>query len=254
MNLKLSTNILSVLSFVWLMSLGSFVLAEETFQVPSLTSSVVDEAGLLNRGHQYELEQLLEEFYKSGKGQIQIVTLESLHGLSIEEASIKIADQWKIGDPKKDDGIILIVAKQERKIRIEVGQGMEGVITDALSSRIIREIISPAFKQGSIALGLKLGVKALISTITGEAPTDNEGLQDDKKAHRRKGFPLDLILFFIFIPIILILNIFNRHGRGGGYYGGGGWGGGGFGGGGSGGGSWGGGGGGFSGGGSSGDW
>jgi uncharacterized protein len=221
-----------------------------SFEVPKLTGPVVDEANLLDRKDYAYLDETLRNLNSEGT-QLQVLTLQDIGNETIEQASIKVVDKWKLGTKKEDKGVLLFVVKKQRKVRIEVGQGLEGVLTDLDSKRIIREQIVPYFKANQYSQGIVAGVTGIILKTN----PDFKNLRSPEKALK---LPPLLILLLIFLFIIIIFSRFFGGGYGGfgggGGYGGGGWGGGGFGGGGSSGGSWGGGGGGFSGGGASGDW
>jgi uncharacterized protein len=218
---------------------------------------VHDEANILSAGTISELEAILKAERDSTSNQIAVLIIPSLEGDILEDYAIKVAhEKWKIGQKDKDNGVLLLIVMDERKVRIESGYGLEGVLTDAMSSRINRNEIVPRFKQGDYDGGVKAGVLAIMKAIKGEYKND-EPLQQRKKSRRNSPF-------FTIIIIIIIIIIASRRRRGGGGYwsSGGGFfppiGGGGFGSGGgsSGGGSWGdfGGGGGFGGGGSSDSW
>lgn len=228
--------------------------APDTFRVPVLTSPVVDEAGILRTSTQSSLESALRALASSGGSQVNVLTLKSLGGLEIEQASIKIVDQWKLGEKKTDKGVLLLIAPHERKLRIEVGQGLEGVLTDADSKRIIDQAIVPLIRKGDFDSAVLVGVFQIVKKT--DPQFDVSPYLEGKLKRRPKtsgdsdsgGIPVRL--WFI-IAIVLFFLFFGGRGRRGGgiWYGGGG---GGFGGGGGGG--WSGGGGGFSGGGASGDW
>jgi uncharacterized protein len=231
--------------------------------VPELTGRVVDNAKILSAEDAARISALLEAHERSTGQQFAVLTVPSLEGQAIEQFSIRVVDAWKLGKKGKDDGLLLLVAPNDRKVRIDTGYGLEGSVTDAQSSRIIRDVISPDFRNGDYARGIDNGLKALMMVSSGKVPdvagpAGNEG--QDRPAQR--GLPLGLVLFLIlFVSPFLLPLLFGRGRRGGGFYGGpfgGGFGGGGFGGGGfgggGGGGGFGGGGGGFGGGGSSGSW
>lgn len=237
-----------------IVSCGLFTIkAQAALDIPKLTGPVVDSAGLITSQDQRFLEDLLLRF--QAQAQIQILTIPSLQDHSIEEFSIAVTDQWKLGDKKKDNGVLLLISAKEKKIRIEVGQGLEGVIPDVIAKRIISDVMVPVFRQGSVSKGVVLGVYQIIHTIDPNfenAANDEKGFSADQEQSLRIK---DIAIAVIFIFMFIFLSIFNRRGGGGGF-GGGYMGGRGFGGGfgGSGGGGWSGGGGGFSGGGSSGNW
>lgn len=225
-----------------------------TFEVPRLTGPVVDQAHLLTQAEKDKLENALRALQKVRGTQLQVVIMPNLAGLTIEEASIKITNQWELGDKKTDLGVLLLVAVNERRVRLEIGQGLEGVLTDALSSRIIRETITPLFKTGDYSSGIILGVYQVAQLTDPDFDMQPylEGARRSTARTKVKGSKLEFILFFVFFFIVMVFNrltprrFFNHNGAYGSF------GHGGFGR--SGGGSWSGGGGGFSGGGASGSW
>lgn len=235
---------------------------------PALTGRVNDYAHLLPADRARALTDRLAAHEQKTGHQFVVLTIPSLEGDPLEDFSIRTVEKWKLGHAKVDDGLLLLVAQRERKVRIEVGYGLEGHITDALSSRIIRNTIVPAFRGGDYPGGIEQGVFELL-----RADGDDQGGATRTTSGARapnSGSSLWPLLFFA--PIVfLFLWLRGRSGGGygtggrfggGGYYGrgyrggywggGGGFGGGGFGGGGGGGFS--GGGGGFGGGGASGSW
>jgi uncharacterized protein len=227
--------------------------AHAEFKVPVLTGPVMDMAGFLDRSDQRELTRLLYDYNQQGKAQIQVLILPDLQGEPIESASIKITDAWKLGDKKKDNGILFLIAAQERRMRIEVGQGLEGTLPDITAKQIIADTVTPLFRAGRISDGIVVGVQEIIRNVDKEYA--EQKLPERKQPQDDDGG--DVILIVILFVVILLLNRVFRGGGGGGFFlGGGGFGGGGFGGGGfgGGGGGWSGGGGGFSGGGASGSW
>ncbi len=234
--------------------------------IPSLTQPVMDEAQALAPATRSYLNSELKRLWDSGGSQIAVLTVPSLDGEPIEAYSIKVTDAWKLGTAKKDNGVLLLIAVQDHKLRIEVGQGNEGVLTDVQSSRIIRQVIAPLFKSGDMDNGVIAGVANIVSltdpqfSFSQEAPAQPRHLRHPATGAGPLGFlvPFLPIGFFLLIFLLIVLGGGGRGGRGG--WGGGGWGGGGWssGGGGwssgGGGGGFSGGGGGFSGGGSSGSW
>jgi uncharacterized protein len=231
---------------------------EGKLNLPRLSGPVVDQAGMIQPEHERLLDQLIRAFHQGGKGQIQILTLPNLNGLAIEQASIEVVDLWKLGDQKRDDGVLILVAAQERRVRIEVGQGLEGVLPDALAKRIIEDVMLPVFRTGSPSQGIVVGAYQVMKTIDPAIEAQVDGAASGVMAPRKGKSIADKfegLFFLLFIIFMIIANIFGPRRRrfyGGGHWGGG-FGGGGWGGG-SGGGGWSGGGGGFSGGGASGGW
>jgi uncharacterized protein len=251
----MTTNLRALFGLWFLLTLWTGPL-HAAFKVPPLTGPVVDEAQLLSAGESAQISNLLRKVYETGKAQIQVLIVKNLDGEPVEQASIKVTDQWKLGGKKSDNGILFLIAVEDKKIRIEVGQGLEGDLPDIYASRIVRQVVSPLFKQGRYAEGIAQGVLQILQKVAPELASGTEALPEGGPAGRPKihlGNKEVLALMILFL-IFSILGRFGGGGRGfrGGY--GGGFGGmGGFGGGSSSGG-WSGGGGGFSGGGASGDW
>ncbi len=229
--------------------------AATEFSVPALTGPVVDDAGALSPRTEQALTQALRALHEKGGSQINVLMLSSLEGTPIEQASIRIVDQWKLGGRKTDNGVLLLVAVKDRKLRIEVGQGLEGQLTDADSKRIIDQGIVPLLRSGDLDSAVVVGVFQIAQKTDPEFDL-TPFLEGKARAQRHSpnGIPLRGWVLVVIVILFFILGGGSRGRRG--FYGGGGWGGGGggFGGGGFGGGTWGGGGGGFSGGGASGDW
>ncbi|MCW8127564.1 TPM domain-containing protein [Microbulbifer halophilus] len=223
-------------------------------QFPTLSGRVVDNAKLLSPDTEYQLTELMQQHEEQTGNQLVVVTLPDLQGLTVEEYGYQLGRHWKIGQEDRDNGALLIVAPDERQVRIEVGYGLEGALTDALSANIIHTKILPRFKNGDFDGGVTAGVESMIAAIGDEyvaEPTESGG---DRRLALLVGLFLLLVMLQLFGSSVLATPASGRYRRGryGGYYGGGGFGGG-FGGGGPGGG-FGGGGGGFGGGGASGGW
>lgn len=224
------------------------VMAEAQFQVPRLTGPVVDEARILRPQDRRELESVLRDYNAQGKAQIQILVINSLQGLEIEEASIKITDEWKLGTEKRDNGVLFLIAPNERKMRIEVGQGLEGTLPDVIAKRIIEDQVLPFFKAGDMSTGIVAGVYQIIKYVDQEYADQHLQAPVPERKKLPGGVIVAILLLLLFggrfLPFAAFAGGMGSRGRGG-------WGGGGFGGGGGG---WSGGGGGFSGGGASGSW
>ena len=136
--------------------------------VPVLKGHVNDYAGMFKPGTVGILENELAEFEKKEPTQIVVLTVPSLQGEVLEEFSMKVAEKWRIGQKKLDNGVILLIAKQDRKVRIEVGYGLEGRLTDLTSGRIIDNDIKPLFKTGDFDTGVINGVHSIIRAVKGE--------------------------------------------------------------------------------------
>jgi uncharacterized protein len=136
--------------------------------VPPLRSPVTDLTGTLTREQIASLEQMLHSFQARKGSQIAVLMVPSTAPEPIEPYALRVAEQWKIGRAKIDDGAILVVAKNDRTLRIEVGYGLEGALNDATASRIIREVIVPRFREGDFFGGISAGVDRMIRVIDGE--------------------------------------------------------------------------------------
>ncbi len=142
--------------------------AQDLQPVPPLSGHVVDQAGLLDTGQKQALEEQLRAFEQRKGSQVAVLMVRGTQPESIEQFSMRVAEQWKLGRKKVDDGAILVIAKDERSLRIEVGYGLEGALNDAVSRRIIDEIIVPRFKTGDFSGGVSAGVDAMLRVIDGE--------------------------------------------------------------------------------------
>ncbi|MCP3371231.1 TPM domain-containing protein [Bradyrhizobium cajani] len=152
--------------------------------VPQLTGRVVDQTGTLSSADIAALSQKLRDFETRKGSQVAVLIVPTTQPETIEQFSIRVADAWKIGRKKVDDGAILVVARNDRHLRIEVGYGLEGALTDVTSRRIIDEIITPKFRTGDFSGGISDGVDRMIRVIDGEplpvpSPTVNFGNLDD---------------------------------------------------------------------------
>jgi len=173
--------------------------------VPRLQGYVNDYAGMISSSAKSKIEEGLKAFEQSDSTQIVILTIPSLEGENLEEFSIKVAEAWKIGQQLKDNGIILLVSKQERKIRIEVGRGLEGRLTDLMAGRIIDQVIKPRFQQGDFDGGFIAAASALIAATRGEFKAEQRPIQ-----RGQKGFP-PFLTFLLFLGIfVLILGSLSR--------------------------------------------
>ena len=173
--------------------------------VPKLQGYVNDYAGLISPSAKSKIEEELRAFEQSDSTQIVILTIPSLEGENIEEFGIKVAEAWKIGQQVKDNGVLFIVSKQDRKIRIEVGRGLEAKLTDLMAGRIIDQVIKPRFKKGDFDGGFITGTSALIDGTRGEFKAEQRPGQ-----RRQKGFPPFLTFLLFFGIFTLILGSFSR--------------------------------------------
>ncbi|SMY34218.1 hypothetical protein PMAL9190_01557 [Photobacterium malacitanum] len=183
------------------------VLAAITF--PALTGRVVDDAHMLNQAQTQQLDQILAAEEKSSSNQVVVVTIPSTNGIPIADYGYQLGRAWGIGQKQHDNGVLLIIAKNDKKMRIEVGYGLEGALPDAIAINIINHQIKPAFKAGKFATGIDNGVNAIIAAIHGEyKPVATE----DKP-------PYDFYLFILFVVIIQIIAFSRRRRNRSTYYG-----------------------------------
>ena len=225
-------------------------------QFPALTGPVVDEAGVLDVQNSSALDAALRDFQKRTGHQFVVVTLKDLQGYEIADYGYQLGRYWKIGDAKRDDGVLLIVAPQERKLRIEVGYGLEGVLPDAMAHHIIKRIMLPHMRQGDMQGGILAGAQAIMQQLAVDAETAQKNIAAVTQNDAQQVDPVQALIFFAAFALFMFFAARSRRRAilwGGGLGGYGGWGGGGFGGGGFGGGGFGGGGS-FGGGGASGGW
>lgn len=166
-----------------MLALSLAALAAPTF--PELTGRVVDNAGLLDAATEAQLTSALAALEDKSSDQIVVVTLPSLQGYTIEDFGYQLGRHWAIGQKGKDNGALLIVAPAERKVRIEVGRGLEPHLTDAMSRLIIENAILPRFRRGDFQSGIVAGVRDMTDVITGDA----EAVKDRAKGYRRGQEP-----------------------------------------------------------------
>lgn len=178
-------------------------LSNPTF--PELTGRVVDEAGLIPYDQRKALEADLAALEARSTDQIVVVTVKSLQGYPIDDYAVKLGRAWGIGQKGKDNGVLLVVAPNERKVRIEVGRRLEPMLPDGLSGTIIRSTILPAFRRGDFAGGIKAGVKDIEDVLLGDAEAVKERARGGgRPAPGMDNQALLLILFWIAIVIFFM--------------------------------------------------
>ena len=169
--------------------------------VPPLTGRVVDNAGLLSSSEKEELSSCLESLEDTTGAQIAVLTVATLAGDSLESFGIRVADTWKLGQKDEDNGAILIVALAERKIRIEVGYGLEDKLTDMKCGLIIRNVIAPHFQNGDYGGGITAGVKNMVGIVADDADLVSKRVTNE-------AVPTDVIPIAAFIIFFLINVLF----------------------------------------------
>jgi uncharacterized protein len=182
-------------------------LARADIAVPPLTSRVTDLTGTLSGEAVNRMETKLAAFETKKGSQIAVLIVPSTQPEEIEQYGIRVADAWKLGRKGVDDGAILLVAKNDRRVRIEVGRGLEGALPDAIASRIIGDTITPHFKLGDYDGGVEAGVDQIVSVVNGEPLPE-----PDKKWERPRGLSnaLPLLLVVVFVASGVLRSVFGR--------------------------------------------
>lgn len=218
-----------ILIVMMLITNGSYAQVES---FPTVSGYVTDEAHLLDDQTREQISKIALELEQKTTAQVAIVTVKSIQPFVIEDYAVKLFERFKIGQKGKDNGVLILVVKDDRKLRIEVGYGLEGVLTDAYSKRVINQVIVPAFKQGQFSDGILKGTWAIVTPIAKEYNITLTG-QPDRHIPKGKSGDSDLFFLIIFFVIFGFSFLFNSRNSGGiGYWGSGrygsGYGGGGF--------------------------
>jgi uncharacterized protein len=184
-------------------------LAMAALDFPPLTGRVVDQAGVINAQTRTDLETKLKDLEDKSSIQLVVATVKSLQGGDVETYANQLFRFWKLGEAQKNNGVLLLVAPAEHKVRIEVGYGLEGTLTDALSSVIIQSAILPAFKTGDFSGGIARGVDGIISVLSGDTADWQRKVQvraDDASAGANTVFFVVAWLLVIFFIWYLVRN------------------------------------------------
>lgn len=167
-------------------------------EIPPLRAHVNDYAGLLSPETARLLEEELTSFERTDSTQIAVLTVPSLEGEPVEGYSIRVVEAWKLGQKGKDNGVLLLVAKNEHKLRIEVGRGLEGKLTDLVSGRIVRNEIAPLLRRGDWDAGISAGVHAIQAVVRGEYTPEPRDLR-----HGRRGaHPIFTLVIFVLVASV----------------------------------------------------
>lgn len=175
-------------------------------QFPKLTGRVADQADMLSSETEQRITALSAAHEKAGGNQVVVATFADLQGYTIEEFGYQLGRHWGIGQQGKDNGVVLLIAKAERKVRIEVGYGLEGELTDAVSSNIINSVITPAFKRAQFDQGTLAATRAIIAALGGEyRMSEVSGARREQTSSSWK-----VILFIVFF--FILPSLFGRSG------------------------------------------
>jgi uncharacterized protein len=205
--LRLLTNVRIARLGAGLLLLFGFTLAGAEVAVPALTARVTDLTGTLSGGAVARIEAKLADFEAKKGSQIAVLIVPTTAPEEIEQFGIRVEDAWKLGRKGVDDGVYLIVAKNDRRVRIEVSYGLEGALPDAVANRIITETITPHFKLGDYDGGVEAGINQIISVVNGEPLP-----QPDKKWERHSGLGnmLPLLLIVVVVAGGVLRALFGR--------------------------------------------
>ncbi len=199
---------LAGLLLVWLLNVALVQAAVQP--LPKLASRVTDQIGMLTTAERTDLEGKLAALESRKGSQIALLVVASTKPETIEEYAIRVASAWKLGRKGVDDGLLLVIARDDRALRIEVGYGLEGPIPDAIAKRVIEEIMLPRFKAGDMSGGIQAGVERLIGLIDGEPLPE-----PTKASNGLAGFSLDddffpVIMMFVFVIGGILRAIYGR--------------------------------------------
>ncbi|MBS1230566.1 MAG: hypothetical protein H6R17_3843 [Proteobacteria bacterium] len=181
-----------------LLCLSSLVGAQSPLAVPALSARVIDQTATLSADQRARLETRLSAFERQKGAQIAVLIVASVGPETVEQYALRVVEAWKLGRHGVDDGALLLVAKNDRKLRIEVGYGLEGALNDATAKRIISETIAPRFKDGDFFGGIDAGVEAMIKVVGGEP------LPPPKATSSGAGIDFETLIGLGFIAVFVV--------------------------------------------------
>jgi len=177
------------------MSMSLFAL-----DVPVLRSRVTDMAGVLSPSERQHIEERLYLFETQTSNQLAVLIIPTLDDEALEDYSIRVVDKWKLGDKTKENGVLLLIVSNDRKMRIEVGYGLEGVLTDLIASQIIRNDIAPYFRQDNYYAGIAAGLNSIMQATHNEYKADPRQYERSRGENQKSiGSLIFYILFFLFM-------------------------------------------------------
>jgi len=193
---------------------GSAVAADDLAKIPALTARVTDLTNTLSAADRQALESKLAAWETQSGNQLVVLMVPSTQPEAIAAYSIRVAEAWKIGRKGKDNGAIFLIAKDDRKNRIEVGYGLEGVLTDVTCRRILAETVAPFFRNGQFAQGINAGVDQIIAVVNKGEPLPDAPAVASPQRRSGGGLSLDtiFILLFVVVPVVggILRRIFGR--------------------------------------------
>ena len=193
--------------YLWTVLFLFFISAASASDIHFLDEYVTDQAGFISAEMKIKLEKYLKDFEKSDSIQIFILTIPSFEGIALEQYLVEVAEAWKIGQTGKDNGVLLLVARDDKQVRIEVGYGLESTLTDLLAGRIIDYEIIPRFKEGKFEEGIVAGVAGIVAVVRGEYKGKHENATTTIRV---------MVIFIIIIAVLIIRAVSKRRGGSGG--------------------------------------
>ncbi|QTQ13044.1 TPM domain-containing protein [Treponema parvum] len=180
--------------------------------IPKMEGAVTDTANILTATAKEKMSSYLNNVNEKTGIQVALLTVKSLNGEEIESFSMRVAENWKLGQKEKDNGVLMLLALNEHKVRIEVGYGLEGVLTDAYCGLIIRQVMIPYFRQDAYAKGLEQGLRAVVQKAAGQDIQENEDSLNPliTGTEEKDGLPLPVFAFLVIYFLIFIMGIASK--------------------------------------------
>ena len=183
-----------------------FVSSIFALSVPSLTSPIVDNANLISDGVEQNINNQLQELSNSTGIQLAVLTIPTLEDEVLESYSMKVAETWKLGSAEKDTGVLLLIALEERSIRIEVGYGLEGVLTDTKCGLIIRNVIAPEFRNGNYQAGIVNAVNNMVGLVKGDESLVSKRVLNESSGDSGAFIFMGVVLLYGFIFVMAVIS------------------------------------------------
>ncbi len=199
------------LAAVVYITIGDSVSAKD---VPYLAGRVNDHANLLPQPDRDRIEGKLRSFEQQAGAQVVVLTIDSLEGEALDAYSVRVAHTWKLGQKDADNGVLFLVAKQDRKMRIEVGYGLEAKLTDAQSVRILDNLVRPRFRQGDFVGGIEAGVDAILGTVRGEDVIPSGPPPSSSRDASEAGWGFKLVFFGFYAVVTGVFSALALFSRG----------------------------------------
>ena len=174
--------------------------------VPNLTSPIIDNANLISDGVEQNINNQLEDLSDSTGIQLAVLTIPTLEGEVLESYSMKVAETWKLGSAEKDTGVLLLIALEERSIRIEVGYGLEGVLTDTKCGLIIRNVIAPEFRNGNYQAGIVNAVNNMVGLVKGDESLVSKRVLNESSGDSGAFIFMGVVLLYGFIFVMAVIS------------------------------------------------